>query len=472
MAIPPDVERFILFTPPAADADVHYARHLTPLPDLAPIPVEAIRHLPSVPMSLLRTTASDAAIAAMSAMATVIEAKPGKAGRTTKLYLGALAAIVADLLTASQYNPPHPCYRPMGAADFTDQHVGYHSFRRVFDDLNRHGFIEVSHGAAPFGGLPGTVTRITPTSKLTAFLAPHGITPHNRRDHFDRTGQVHLSIQLRATSRIDRKHKKHRGDKMPVDKNHPVVARYAAQVDRINTYLAKQRFSCGDDVILYRGFNCGDQPDFNWNKGGRLNCLGGGYQGLSKDAERLTQRADYKGSGEHRGMITINGEATVEVDVSACHLTIAHGLLGRPLPSGDIYHIEGEYRWAVKAFANYMIGKGELPTKWHPDHVKVFRELTGKTLGKTHPIKHLSKIVIKQMPILMEVVNKGLNWADFQFIESEILTKTVETLAYEYDIASLPVHDSIIIPKSSKNIAIKVFSDSFHHFTGEYPVIK
>ena len=90
----------------------------------------------------------------------------------------------------------------------------------------------------------------------------------------------------------------------------------------------------------------------SWQLHGRWYAVGseGNYQRLS-EIERLG--------------LTINGEPVVEVDVHASHLSIMHGLLGRPLPDiDDLYDFSDVPRWVVKAWITAALGKGSPVQKW------------------------------------------------------------------------------------------------------------
>lgn len=372
----------------------------------------------------------------------------------------AISAVVADLLKAMTQHPFSECYRPMGAGDFKELTVGYHPTRRVLDDLERHRFIIKKPGKAPFKGEPGVVTRILPTPRFAEFLLGHGITPANRTLHFTYPKAWHSSepLRLKAGRTYGRNWKKVAGAKMPVDYSHPKAAAYAEQVKIINGFLAEQEFSFSDEVTLFRGFNVGDHPAFDWNMGGRLFCYGGGYQSLSKN---------------DRKSITINGQRTIELDISACHITIAHGVLGVPLPNRrDLYDIDDLPREIVKSYVTLFLGQGKAPRAWTSDHREEYDKDALKRLGRDYPISKVGESVLNHLPVLHNVAEQKMNWATLQFIESQIIVNAMDRLVQEQGVCTLPVHDSMIFIHSHRLIVENYLSQAFYEHTGYNPVLK
>lgn len=423
-----------------------------------PYPFE-LRAISSVTMSLLGSTISDLAkdaidhLAAQIFQATASRAKPGTA------YIIALGAATADLLKATSHTPPRPCFRPMGAGSFTDGPIGYHAFKRVLDDLEREGFVERVSGTAPTRDTQGVVTRIIPSIRFTDFMARSGIHEMNRAVHFHYPAQWRAvdPIQLKAGRTFNRSWKKVAGKRLQVNFSEPLPALLADEVRTINQHIARNRFSFADDVTLFRGFNLGDQEGYAWNKGGRLYCHGGSYQSLSK---------------EERQFITINDSKTVEMDISACHITIAHGLCETSLPNrSDLYDVEGVPRDVLKMFITLYLGQGKCPRMWTPDQRQRYNARDLDRLANEHPIQHVAKQAMVHLPVLGMVTERGLSWADFQFIESQVMVKTLLSLAKDHDICALPVHDSLIVPVEDAEQAKAILSHSFHQNCRVLPTI-
>lgn len=390
-----------------------------------------------------------------------------KSGKPTARQMRALAAVLADLLSSASYDPVRPCFRPTGAGSFTKQAVGFAPFDTVRAGLTATDYVEVTPGVCYPNRKDGKVTRILPTPKLLAELARFGITPSNRHLHFaDRSGRplVIEPIQVRGASTRNFKFDKFQGPRMPIDTCDPLVQRLAKEVATFNEYLAKQSYEGMAFQGLFRGFNEGDQPGFAYQWGGRLYAPGGGYQAIER-----TKRA-----------IKINGERTVEVDISASHLTIFHQRMGVPLPAGDLYAISGFDRYPIKLFVTAALGFGKIPRCWSREtsakHKKEFKKgniehsLTGN-LEDDYPFKPIKEAVLSHLPVLNDIESSGYRWCDFQFIESNVLIEAMNYLM-SIGIPSLPLHDSLIVPESKKETVREIVRESFKQAVGIYPLLK
>lgn len=80
--------------------------------------------------------------------------------------------------------------------------------------------------------------------------------------------------------------------------------------------------------------------------------------------------------------------------------------------------------------------------------------------------------VVRHLPVLLAVQKKGLTWADFQFIESEIMICTMCRLIEEHGICTLPVHDSLICASKDRDIVASYLSKAFLEKVGLNPLLK
>ncbi len=431
-------------------------------PKTASIPTAADeRDAPTAPMHLTARPKGAASLLAIESLsASIIELK-GKRKSPSAQYIQAVGAMIADLLRAASYKPTRPCFRELATKAFTGMGVGYQPFTRALVDMERHGYVAVTKGTCAWKDQPGTVTRIYSTPKLLGFLLGFGITPQSRFAHFTykRAHEDTSPIQLRASS-IRKKKKVTRGRRMRVDYSHPTVKDYAAQIRKINRFLADQSFTRPDnadfeDIALYRGFNCGDHPNYEYNKGGRIY---GKHQNIERDK---------------RNDILINGHDTIDIDVSACFLTIGHNLLGRAFSNNrDPYEGPELPRPIIKAWINMTLSYGNYHSRWPKDTLDDLAEHGFDNVRKRYPISKIRKEILKHFPIIEEWCNSPFDWADLFFIESQIMTDLLECLAFEHGIAALPIHDAVIIPKQYGSVAKAVFSDMFYKHTKIRPIIK
>jgi len=419
------------------------------------------RDAPTAPMHLTarpKGAASQGAIDSLSA--SIIELK-GKRKSPSAQYIQAVGAMIADLLRAATHKPARPCFRELAAKAFTGMEVGYQPFTRALADMERCGYVTVTKGTCAWKDQPGTVTRIHSTPKLLEFLLGFGITPQSRFAHFTykRAYEDTPPIQLRASS-IRKKKTVTRGRKMKVDYGHPRVKEYAAQIRRINRFLADQTITGPEDadleeIALYRGFNRGDHPNYAYNKGGRI-------YGKHQNIER-----------NKRKYICINGHGIIEIDVSACFLTISHHLLGRSFSNNrDPYEGPDFPRPVIKAWINMTLSYGSYHSRWPKETVDALAEQGFDNFGKRHPISTIRKDILRHFPIIEEWCNSPFDWSDLFFIESQIIADLIECLAFDHGIAALPIHDSIIISNEYEGIAKACLSDMFYKHTKIRPIIK
>lgn len=418
-----------------------------------------LRDTNTVSMALLWNPTSLAAVSAIDCLHDRI--RDTSARCRERNLKAALGAIVYDLLTAAD-EPQRPCFRPMNAGSFTAQRIPYRAASEALRLLLTSNLIRRAGGnfdrsiATP----TGTVTRLWPTAELLAALADFGLSPANRREHFKRidgAAQTAKLIYLNAASTW-RGAKRVKGKGLPVDTTDPLVMGYAEQVARINAFTAKQTIEGAEYNGFMRVFNCGNQDGHGYRKGGRLWCVGGGYQKLSRKL---------------RPFIRINDEPTVEIDIGSSHLTIFLAGLGLPFdPTVDLYELPGIDREIVKRYVNLCLSQRRIPKRWPDDMRRDFLKEFEVEIDGDLPISCVMESCFAKYPILQERAHLDVDWADLQFIESQAVIDAIDVLNRQFEIAALPVHDSLIVQKSHKERAKEVLSDKFHFHVGVYPRMK
>ena len=213
---------------------------------------------------------------------------------------------------------------------------------------------------------------------------------------------------------------------------------------------------------MRRTFNCADSESFDFNKGGRLY---GDFQDMIREARRN---------------IRINEQPVVELDLKASQLTILYAVTKTPMPEGDPYYVDGLPRSVVKAIVTAMIGLGHnnimrWPTeskKRLMDELGGEKQMTYKTFSKVYPITATAAKVLKRHPVLHHLSPGKLDWADLQFIESEVLISAILQLGEDCGIPALPIHDSIIVPEKDVVIGRMCLSGAFNRKVRRTPVIE
>lgn len=416
-------------------------------------------------MSLSFIATGEIGTAAVQALAARLNYDAGVRGAPSKKYVAAVGATINDLLRAASYGPVRACSRPLSSGSFSDRVVGYRPFVRVLDDLVTQRYIGIDIGYRDSSDPDASyVTRVWATSKLLNYLAGLHVTPSNRAEHFARVQQsIDPSTVIRLKGTKPTREGKHEFEApaIPVNINDAAVAALAEPVRTLNSFLFAQVIDGGEFDGLYRSFNLGDHPDFAWNMGGRLYNANGGYQQDAKDV---------------RSGITFNGVPTVEIDITASHLTILHGLMGVPLPAGDDpYAATALPREIAKAWVAMTLGNSDYHANWTPKvsaKLKGRALLKGRTLQRAFPIDKVQELMLCKLPVLQGWDTNPINWANLQFIESEIILATMLKLMKFCNAPSLPVHDSLIVSDKNIVMASAFLKDIFRRKVGVEPYVK
>jgi hypothetical protein len=292
-------------------------------------------------------------------------------------------------------------------------------------------------------------------------MADLGVTPENWEEHFNlivpEGFTVHHPLVLRRrTYRV--RNERYRGFRMPLDLNDPRTRLQFDRIDRLNREFASVETS----PVAFRGyqrmFNNGDVPGFDWDKGGRIYAVGGGYQTMKK---------------VRRPELLLNGEATVEIDVKASHPTILAKLCGQPLgAAGDPYAVETIPRDVVKAFWTMTLGHGGFHRAWPSKVLERLEPLYGKPLRKQFPLKEVQTKVVAAFPFLDSWGKGSPSALDLQFIESEAMLLTLERLAYGAGVYALSLHDGLIVQAEAAKVAEDTFSEAYQEVVGVVPTLE
>ena len=219
----------------------------------------------------------------------------------------------------------------------------------------------------------------------------------------------------------------------------------------INTFLYDQTYEGMEFYGVRKIFNEGDRADFDWNMGGRLYAIGDqSYQGFKRE-----KRLDIK----------INGQAVVEIDINASHLRILHGILSHQLPGGeDIYEVEGIHRSVVKAWITSTLGHTDFHARWTQKAVKSI-EKAGVKRSETLTYKSIQSQILQHYPVLSDWPNCGIRWSRLMYEESEGIIKVMRHLN-KHNVPALPVHDSLIVQSSARELTETTFRTVFEHRFG------
>src|SRR5258706_1983986 len=165
----------------------------------------------------------------------------------------------------------------------------------------------------------------------------------------------------------------------------------------LNAFIEKFDIRGGAHRGFVRIFNCGDDPGFRWNLGGRL---------YSQEDKTSYQQMD----NAERLKMTIDGKSVRELDIKASYLTIFHAQEGQPLDftaNRDPYalpelrDVTGEVikRDVVKAFITVAFGKGRFPGRWPKKTISSYEEKHGEDLRR-YSVRKVRDAVARAYPRL------------------------------------------------------------------------
>lgn len=363
----------------------------------------------------------------------------------------ATGAFLADLLRPLDAEEPNGwVYRSLNNASFTGP-VG----RRVFDQL-----LAGLKGLALLEQVPGHKVsdkpgeyagRFRATPALLKLCTDEGVSPNSVLDHFEFEYDLPKDpVQLRKRKlRTSFRTKELVGESMEFERT-PVVKGMENAISELNVFFAKHPLRGGVHQGYIRIFQNGDDPDFDWNKGGRL------YSQPFAESYQSMPSA-------RRQKMTINGEPVAEIDISGSYLTIFLSLHGLQLDlTEDPYALPGlglEHREAVKQWFVGTFGSKKPIRRW-PEGMR-----EGDTGLREYRVAEITEAVFTKYPVLKswgEPLNgRTYSWADLMWLESAVMFSTMLDLMHLHATPSLSVHDSLIVPVSKAGLASETLRSRF-----------
>jgi hypothetical protein len=450
----------------------------TPEPELTGPEGSAIGdELEHAPLANLRATAeSPDAKALASHLAERYPRKPGAREKpyarikTKDAFENANAAFLAELLAAYGDEYRGGWIRcSLDKENRKGQRVSHRMFSDVRQSWTEAGLVQFKKGYPGMlafgnpGPTHGRLSRYKATEKLLRVCAVYGITPDNVNDHFRFEYEMPSElVQLTSPSR-----------RTPTT---PRTTKLRSEVAELNEFFAKHTLTHPTirHIGWVRKFHLAHHPDFRWNKGGRLYsqppAKNSNYQNVNVDT-----RLD----------IQIDGEPVVEIDIGSSYLSIFYAWNDQQLdPEEDAYRgILGPSeldRQVAKFWINASFGNKGLLTKWTKELKKDLQDkLAKKNLPpsafdpKLYPMKLIKEKVLQRHPLLQRwggnIRGRVRDYGDLMFAESEVIIGTMLTLKREHGVASMPVHDSLIVPLTKRKLAMELLSNRFRMETGTLP---
>lgn len=319
-------------------------------------------------------------------------------------------------------------------------------------------------GALGFGNpgpVFGSMTRFRAAPELLKISEGHGVLVSEVQEHFfiefDMPAEL---VQLTKPAGVTR--------------NTPVARNMRSEVAELNAHFATHSLEGARHIGWVRKFHGASPDKYMLNRGGRLYSQppmpATNYQSMPQ-ARRLELRLD--------------GDHVSEIDISASYLTIYYAAHGQRIPMDDAYsNIVGPDaldRAIVKFWVNASFGNRSLITKWSKNLKKDFqkrnRDHGWEIDSKKYPIRLVREKTLASHPLLAQwgtrtAPNMPWSYGHLMFSESRVIISTMLRLAREHNIPALPVHDSLIVPRSKEAIAEGVLDEQFTKIIGAKPKLK
>ncbi|MCE6949837.1 hypothetical protein LAZ29_02720, partial [Cereibacter sphaeroides] len=191
----------------------------------------------------------------------------------------AVAAFAADLLHHSlNHDSLGFMYRHSNRSDFEDTFVSHRSFDQLKLFWSGMSLMEITKSIQVKQTWEGEATDAVFYSKACRFRGlpalfkiaeKYGIEPATIKEHFKREFSKFIPVTIKD-ERYDRKGWRIRPTKVKIKGK-----RYDLEAERVrelNAYLATSGFDLTEPPRVYRLFNRGNLPTFDFNMGGRLYC--------------------------------------------------------------------------------------------------------------------------------------------------------------------------------------------------------
>lgn len=202
----------------------------------------------------------------------------------------------------------------------------------------------------------------------------------------------------------------------------------------------------------------------NFDCGGRLYSIpkkGIGWQSLSQ---------------EQRRTITINDEATVELDFKGLHVSMLYAIMGAQIKEDPYSGLSAELRPLYKTLMLRLLNASSVGCTIRSMSDTIYT-LKRKVLLSPRDLKLLD-CIHEYKPnwstLIFELMDRHRPIRRFfgsdcgvylQRLDGEMMLNILSLLAQE-GIPALPVHDSVIVPQSARNQATEVMQSVYRHYMG------
>lgn len=210
-----------------------------------------------------------------------------------------------------------------------------------------------------------------------------------------------------------------------------------------------------------------DHPEAHYDAQGYL-IIGSRRIDTGRNAYRRVFKVNFKRVGRWYGPwwqnvpsrirqgIRINGDATCEPDIRACHMRLLCAVAGIELGDGDPYDGLGPPRAEVKLAINIMLNA----RNWSAARGALALRLSnryGPAVGIQ--INLLRNAIERRFPTLARFWNAD-HGVILQKVDADVCARLQQTLR-EQRVPCLSIHDSFVVPESARDLAERAMAEEF-----------
>jgi plasmid maintenance system antidote protein VapI len=166
-----------------------------------------------------------------------------------------------------------------------------------------------------------------------------------------------------------------------------------------------------------------------------------------------------------RPHITIDGEATEELDYGQTHLRMICARVGLNIEASDLFDIPGFERDLVKQVFYILINAPNLHSA-----LSAVADKKPRWKGKYAIAAAITDAIKERFPALAPYLHTGAG-LQLMRLESDIAESVLLRLARQQGVVALPVHDSFIGEAKNAPIIEEAMIDSWIQFVGTKPVV-
>lgn len=375
--------------------------------------------------------------------------------RDKKTYRRHLKTIILDLFEAwSEHRLLYLAYSRNEASYGQGKrlhklHMRYGPLLNCINALEKHGYLKTRIGFKDRLTEKGYQSRMRASSELINTLLLHDF----ERQMIERANdgpiilrdKEHNDVEFAMNSTLERKR---------------------ANMNKINAYLDEQEISFDPpkEAISDMWNRKIVIPNMNRSQIVRI------FNESFSDGGRFYRHWSLGLPSEYRRYIRINGERVTEIDYDSIHPFLLYAMRGLPMPDGDMYEVDGmqEGNKGQRKICKTILLSAFNVKPWQNLEYVVMKALHEKDIyPKGNEVQHLIDGLKERHRPIKNYFASGVG-RKLQRKDSDIAERIILRLRGR-NVPCLPVHDSFIVPASSREALQEAMIQEARAVTGQFP---